>query len=82
MESARKADPEAFRKMVTATEREFPTSGKNRFASTPIEVRLVGMHLVFHGLGGWILDAAGLGIWKTMGIGERHTKASRRASIG
>ncbi|CDJ57747.1 P-type Ca(2+)-ATPase, putative [Eimeria maxima] len=37
VESARKADPEAFRKMVTATEREFPTSGKNRFASTPIE---------------------------------------------
>ena len=39
VESARKADPEAFRKMVTATEKEFPTSGKNRFASTPIEVR-------------------------------------------
>lgn len=37
VESARLADPEAFQKMVTETEKEYPTSGKNRFASTDIE---------------------------------------------
>ncbi|KAL8425908.1 hypothetical protein ACSSS7_008276 [Eimeria intestinalis] len=37
VESARLADPEAFQKMVSEAEKEHPTSGKNRFASTDVQ---------------------------------------------
>ncbi|EPT25301.1 P-type ATPase4, putative [Toxoplasma gondii ME49] len=37
VETARQSDPEAFRMAVTLTEQSHPTSGKNRFASLPIE---------------------------------------------
>ncbi|PFH31327.1 putative P-type ATPase4 [Besnoitia besnoiti] len=37
VEQARQTDPEAFRMAVSLTEQTHPTSGKNRFASLPIE---------------------------------------------
>lgn len=40
VEKARQTDPEAFKRAVTITEQSHPTSGKNRYASLPVEVRL------------------------------------------
>ncbi|KAL8427456.1 hypothetical protein Efla_003903 [Eimeria flavescens] len=37
VEAARLADPDAFQKMVSETEKEHPTSGKNRFASADVD---------------------------------------------
>ncbi|OXB71504.1 UNVERIFIED_CONTAM: hypothetical protein H355_006195 [Colinus virginianus] len=37
VEEARKADPEAFKRAVTLTEKEHPTSGKNRFATLDVQ---------------------------------------------
>lgn len=42
VESARRADPVAFQRLVSQAEEQFPTSGKNRFASVPVQVREPG----------------------------------------